>query len=95
MKITDTQKCLQILKRSGLYGIHSFHLNKEIGTTRSAARIEDLKKLGYTIESVPETLNGCRGCRYFLRTSPTKLQDIARKPIRYEFRGNTAIPIYA
>lgn len=66
----DVKKTLQILQECGNKGIHSFQLNHLVGTTRSAARINDLKKLGYQIESKFEELNGCRGVRYFLITSP-------------------------
>lgn len=67
---SDTAKCLKILQRVGLYGIHSFHLNQEIGTTRCAARIQDLKDKGYTIHSTPERLGDAMGVRYTLGSSP-------------------------
>lgn len=69
---TDVAKCLKILQRVGLYGIHSFHLNQEIGTTRCSARINDLKKKGYIITSTPERLGDAVGVRYFLNSSPVK-----------------------
>ena len=47
---TDIQKTLQTL-REHPKGIHSFDLNRIVGTTRSAARINDLKRLGYHIDS--------------------------------------------
>lgn len=79
---TDTAKCLKILQRVGLYGIHSFHLGQEVGTIRIAARINDLKKLGYTIHAEPETLGNARGVRYTLGSSPVK--QILEKPV-YKF----------
>lgn len=72
MKNSDTAKCLKILQRVGLYGIHSFHLNQEIGTTRCAARIQDLKDKGYVITSEPEKLGDALGVRYYLNSSPVK-----------------------
>lgn len=92
MKNSDTAKCLKILQRVGLYGIHSFHLNQEIGTTRCAARIQDLKDKGYNITSTSERLGDAVGVRYFLQSSPVKEEK--KKPIRYEYQGNTCIPIY-
>lgn len=79
---SDTAKCLKILQRVGLYGIHSFHLNQEIGTTRCAARIQDLEDLGYTIHSTPERLGDARGVRYTLGSSPITQEK--KKPV-YQF----------
>ncbi len=67
---TDTQKVLDILKDRGEKGIHSFHLNQLVGTTRAAARIQDLKDQGYSIYSKPERMGDSVGCRYFLSETP-------------------------
>lgn len=93
---TDVQKTLELLQQAGDKGIHSFDLNRLVGTTRSAARIQDLKNLGYDIEAFPETIGTSRGVRYFLTDSP-KEQIIERKIIRYEIDKvrNVAIPVYA
>lgn len=81
---SDTAKCLKILQRVGLYGIHSFHLNQEIGTTRCAARIQDLKDKGYDITSTPEKLGDAVGVRYFLNKTPAT-QEKQKKEIRGYF----------
>lgn len=78
-KNTDTAKVLKILQRSGMYGVHSFHLNQEVGTMRAAARILDLKKLGYDITSTPERLGDAVGVRYFLNSSPVSKPVVTQK----------------
>lgn len=89
-KLTQTEKCLKALQRVGSYGIHSFHLIQETGAYRVAARIDDLKDLGYVIDSVPEKLGDSLGCRYYLRSSsnvPTKKSKKVvkefKKPVGY------------
>ena len=72
--LTDNEKALRALRQAGKDGIHSFALNKIIGTTRAAARINDLKKRGHTIASQPELLGHARGARYFLVSSPMEKQ---------------------
>lgn len=84
---TDIQKCLEILKRVDDKGVHSFLLNQELGTTRSAARINDLKNLGYSIISKKEKLGNSWGCRYFL-SSP-----IENKP-KYIFDAERQVYYY-
>lgn len=99
---TDIAKTLEILQKSGQRGIHSFELNNAIGTTRAAARIQDLKNLGYVISATHEKYGDSWGVRYFLLSQPqkqapvltSKVQEKA-KPIRYEFVGGYARPIYA
>ena len=63
---TDIDKTLDILRTYKIKGVHSFILMKLVGSTRVAARIEDLKKRGYNIRSVPEKMDNALGCRYFL-----------------------------
>ena len=72
--MSDIQKTLDNLRAYGNKGCHSFVLMKLVGSTRVAARIEDLKKRGYRITSVPEEMDGTTGCRYFL------YEDSPRKP---------------
>ncbi len=92
MKInTDTAKCLKILQRVGLYGIHSFHLNQEIGTTRCAARIQDLKDKGYVITSTPERLGDAVGVRYFLNSSPVSKPLTQKKEIQGYFDNERGV----
>lgn len=80
MKRTKLNKTLDALKNAP-YGIHSFDLMKVAGTTRVAARINDLKKMGYSISSKRETLHGVEGCRYKLENHTPVTQ---KKAIRYE-----------
>ena len=88
---TKTQRTLEILKQSGDKGIHSFILNNLIGSTRSAARIQDLKDQGYSITSVFEKMNGSLGVRYFLRESPADdKENIENRPFKWVFEGNVA-----
>lgn len=84
MKRTDLQLILEALQRARGEGVHSFHLNHIAGTTRAAARILDLKLMGYTITSHPEKLGEALGVRYFL-------EDKAPKPeYVWLFEGNKA-----
>ena len=68
--MTDTELTLQALQNAGNAGVHSFDLNRLVGTIRAAARVNDLKNLGYQITARPETLGNARGVRYFLVSSP-------------------------
>lgn len=84
-------KTLSILQQRGTRGIHSFELNHLVGTTRSAARIKDLKDLGYTISSIPEKYGDAIGVRYSLVSEPT----VAKPQHTWDFSGNFAkkVPI--
>lgn len=91
---TKLYKTLLALKETQNYGIHSFELMRRAGSTRVAARVNDLKKLGHDITSKRETLNGVDGCRYYYRGLKEGVTMKNTKPIRYEFQGTTAVPIY-
>lgn len=100
MKKSKLQIVLEELKNAGDVGVHSFDLNTRANTIRSAARVMDLKEMGYDISAVPEKKGNTRGVRYFLnRKHPiqtnTVTQKVEKKPVRWEFRGNTAVPVYA
>ena len=89
--MTDVKKTLEILRNAGASGVHSFDLNRLVGTTRSAARIDDLKKLGYVITSKPEKMGDSRGVRYYLFENKKKVEAETVKPgLRLIFEGNTA-----
>ena len=69
MKSTQTQKVLQYMKDFG--SITQFEAFRDLGIMRLAARIADLRRLGYVIESVIETGKNryeetTRYSRYFL-----------------------------
>lgn len=66
--MTKTKLALLFLKQAGSAGVHSFDLNRLIGTTRCAARVQDLKDQGYDITSVFERKGRSWGVRYFLRS---------------------------
>lgn len=72
--MTQVAMTLQALKQAGNVGVHSFTLNKIVGTIRGAARIDDLKRMGYQIFSQPEKMGYARGVRYFLLSSPKELE---------------------
>lgn len=67
---TDVLLTLDILKHAGEKGVHSFDLNRQVGTIRAGARIYDLKKMGYKISSKSEKMGDAVGVRYFLNSSP-------------------------
>lgn len=77
---TKLTKTLEALKNAPI-GIHSFDLMRIAGTTRVAARILDLKKMGYSISSKLETLHGVDGCRYKLENGTP----ITKKKPEYVF----------
>ncbi len=94
---TKLYRTLEALKRAGFYGIHSFVLMKEAGTTRAQARVCDLKKQGHIIESKRETYGGVEGCRYFYKgfKSGSSITEV-KKPVQWIFDNNTntARPVY-
>lgn len=87
--MTNTEKVLKILRECGEKGCHSFELNQKVGTTRSAARIVDLKKQGYNILSKPERLGEALGVRYFLTKEPLQV-NTKNRPFKWVFEGNVA-----
>ena len=89
---THTEKALELLTKAGTEGIHSFTLNYQIGSTRSAARINDLKKQGHKITSVFEKIGGSMGVRYFLMSEPPKKE--TPKAFTWEFEGDIARRVY-
>lgn len=98
MNNNDVLKTLDALRKAGDTGVHSFELNRIVGTTRAAARVRDLRKQGYSITSKREQLGDAWGVRYFLTSSPVHESPLfQQKPIRWEFdmKTYTARPIYA
>lgn len=89
-KQTDIELTLTALRQVGKEGIHSFTLNHLVGTTRAAARIQDLKDMGYLITSKHETKGTSRGVRYFLDTEPTDKQ-LAEAEYKWIFEDNKAL----
>lgn len=70
----DIKKTLEALQRAGSKGIHSLHLNATVGTTRAAARVNDLINLGYRIDNnggKKEKMGNSWGVRYTLISSPS------------------------
>lgn len=81
----DTKKTLEALKRAGKHGVHSFELNRIVGTTRAAARVNDLIKLGYKISNGnghKELMGTAFGVRYTLEEEVTETKE------RWEFDAN-------
>lgn len=90
---TKLYRTLECLQKAGFYGIHSFVLMREAGTTRAQARVCDLKKLGYLIESKRETYNGVEGCRYYLK-GKREGAEVKQRPVpQFRFEGGVAIQI--
>jgi len=85
--MTDCEKALQILKERRSLGVHSFELNTLLGTTRSAARIQDLKDMGHSISSVPEKRGDSLGVRYYL---VAEMQNPTQKNGRWDFSTGNA-----
>lgn len=92
---TDVQKTLKALRSAGNTGIHSFQLNNIVGTTRSAARINDLKKLGYIINSKKHVKMGNSwGAVYTLATEPVENnQEKTKKYYIFNDRTNTGMEV--
>lgn len=88
---SDTQKTLQILRERKSLGVHSFELNKLVGTTRSAARVQDLKDMGHSISAVREKMGDAVGVRYYLVSE--KIEPISPNGYRWTFKGNTAVRV--
>lgn len=63
--MTKAQAVLEQLNLAGSRGVHGFDL-KQAGGDRYAARINDLKRAGHQIHSIPERRGRAMGCRYFL-----------------------------
>ncbi len=83
---TQTTRALHFLRQAGRSGVHSFELNKLIRSTRAAARIDDLKRLGYEIASHHERLGRSWGVRYVLR--------VEEKKPAYEFDPRRQVFVY-
>jgi len=77
---TDCQKTLEYLRQSKNRGCHSFDLMHLVGTTRIAARIDDLKKQGFSITSVKEKKGDALGCRYYLHEAVTATIEPLQEP---------------
>lgn len=63
--MSKTIRVLEALETAGESGLHSFDAIK-YGGLRAAARINDLRRSGIQIRSIPEKMGDSWGCRYFL-----------------------------
>jgi len=72
--MTDVTKTLTLLKAAGKVGVHSFDLGDTIGTWRVAARVRDLKNMGYKINGIRERKGNAWGVRYILYGLPKEIQ---------------------
>ncbi len=75
---------LKLLQERGNNGIHSFELMSTVGTNRAAARIRDLRKLGYIIDSKYEKRGDSHGVRYTLAAQ----QNIKQKVYKFDRERN-------
>lgn len=91
----DKKEILEILRawtpRGGLPSWILKEFPNHKGRTYTA-RIDDLRKEGYNIISPRAKIGSSWGCIYKLVSEPQSTQP--KKPIRYEYQGNTCIPIY-
>lgn len=88
--MTHTKLALYYLKEAGLTGIHSFDLNRLIGSTRAAARIQDLKDQGYSIASRLERRGRSWGKRYFFIGKANQTKRVAE----YKFDPGRQVFVY-
>lgn len=87
-KETQRQKVLRLLRESGKSGLNSHDLTYIHGIKQAPTRIYELIEKGYKISSSAPHKN--RSIDYVLDYEPEEL----KKPIRYEFIDNKAIPIF-
>ena len=64
-RLTQKERVIEILRRVGKSGIHSFHIIREI-SHKAPARISELRREGWDIQSRPEMLGRAHGVRYTL-----------------------------
>lgn len=91
----DKKEILEILRewtpRGGLPSWKLKEWPNHKGRTYTA-RIGDLNKEGYDIQATRSKIGSSWGCIYKLISEPQSAQP--KKPIRYEYVGNSCIPIY-
>lgn len=66
MKESQRIRILHRLEGAGEEGVHSFTLATQIGL-RASARVEELRKQGYQIDSPRAKMGNATGVRYILR----------------------------
>lgn len=86
-KETQQQKVLRLLKDAGNNGVNSHDLTYIHSIKQAPTRVQELEQKGYKIASIPQEN---RSVNYILNYEPAEL----RKPIRYEFVGDKAIPVF-
>lgn len=88
LKETQRQKILRLLKEAGQSGVNSHDLTYIHGIKQAPTRVHELEAEGYLITTTPPLEN--RSVNYILDYEPEHL----RKPLRYEFIGDKAVPVY-
>ena len=88
LKETQQGKVLRLLKESGQAGVNSHDLTYIHGIKQGPTRVKELQEQGYIITSSAPLKN--RSVIYVLDEIPQQL----KKPVRYEFREGTAVPVY-
>jgi len=76
------EKLLRLLREAGLVGVSRATLIFEHRATQCGARVDELKRQGYVIES--ELREGEQYVRYVLKSEPLDLQPIPEEPDWYQ-----------
>lgn len=92
--IEHRNKILALIKGAGDHGINSKILINQV-TPRWSARKRELVKEGYIFKTRRDPIGGSNFTRLWYMGKRDGEQIIeSRKPTRYEFVGDVAIPIY-
>lgn len=98
MKKTEEhkQRILNAIINAGERGINSRYLINEI-TPRYSARLKELRQEGHLFRTRRDPIGGSNLIRiwYQGKQNGEVVVNAPKKPVRYEFVGNSAIPIYA
>lgn len=89
-------RILEAIKNAGERGINSRVLINTI-TPRYSARLKELRQQGHLFKTRREPIGGSNLIRiwYEGKRNGETVVNAPKKPVRYEFVGNFAIPIYA
>jgi len=84
------EKILELLRAAGVHGVSRASLIFEHRATQCGARVDELKRQGYVIES--ELREGEQYVRYVLKGEPLDLQPIPVEPDSYQRQTGEARP---
>ncbi len=90
MKPTKVQLTLRYLKEAGTSGISGLDLDRKVGQKRTAARIQDLEDMGYTIGATMFRQGNTWTKKYTLISRPFgRTQAMVSVPKQYVFNPLT------